>query len=221
LNQTGRPGLQGLYAITDGRQGESLCSAVESLIAGGARLIQYRDKSSDHQRRLAEGHRLRRLCSDGGALLIINDDIDLALSVGADGVHLGENDLSPAVARARLGRQALIGISCYNEPERAQRHAATADYLAFGAFFPSSTKPAARRADLALLAEAATFGIPLVAIGGITRANAASLIAAGADMVAVISDLYAGGDDEISERAASFAALFHAAAPRSGNLGSA
>jgi thiamine-phosphate pyrophosphorylase len=186
----------GLYAITDGPRA-NLHAVVESALRGGAAIVQYRDKTQDRERRHAEAARLLEQCRNGGVPLIINDDIELAAAVGAHGVHLGERDGAIAAARARLGADAIVGVSCYDSLERARTLAATgADYLAFGAFFPSPSKPNARRATVDLLREAKLFGLPLVAIGGIRPDNAQPLIAAGADFVAAISGVFACADPE-------------------------
>lgn len=184
----------GLYAITDGPRAD-LLDVVGQALAGGARLLQYRDKTADAPRRLAEAMALRQLCSAHGVPLIINDDIALAHAAQADGVHLGERDDGIAAARAVLGEQAIIGVSCYNMPERARAAAAAgASYLAFGAFFASPTKPMAPRASPDLLRQSAALGLPLVAIGGITPDNGGSLIDAGADYLAVISAVFGAAD---------------------------
>lgn len=186
--------LRGLYAITDGPRGD-LLAAAEAALAGGARALQYRDKSTDHARRHTEAVALQALCQTHGVPLIINDDIGLAAAVGAAGVHLGEQDADIAVARAQLGPGAIIGASCYDSLPRARQLAAAgADYLAFGAFFSSPTKPHARRAPAALLREAALLGLPRVAIGGITPDNGGALIDAGADLLAVISGVFGAAD---------------------------
>jgi thiamine-phosphate pyrophosphorylase len=185
---------RGLYAITDGPRPD-LLPAVEAALQGGAALIQYRDKTVDAQRRMREASALRELCARFDVPLIINDDIELALASGAAGVHLGEDDGDVAVARSRLGTNAIIGVSCYDSLSRARQMAAAgADYLAFGAFFSSPTKPNARRATLDLLREAKPLGRPLVAIGGITPDNAPPLVEAGADFLAVISGVFAVPD---------------------------
>ena len=184
----------GLYAITDGPR-DDLLDAVARALEGGACLVQYRDKTSDHARRHAEAAALRQLCAGRGVPLIVNDDLELAAAIGADGVHLGEQDLALPAARAALGEQAIIGVSCYDSLERARELAAAgADYVAFGAFFPSPTKPLARRAAPELLRQSAALGVPRVAIGGITPDNAASLVGAGADYLAVISALFGAAD---------------------------
>lgn len=200
--------LRGLYAISDGPR-DDLVDACAAALDGGARVLQYRDKTNDAPRRLAEARALQTLCATRGVPLIVNDDVELAIAVGAAGVHLGEDDGNLAAARARLGTHAIIGVSCYDSLERARRLAiAGADYLAFGAFFASPTKPHARHATLGLLREARAFGKPLVAIGGITVDNAPALIEAGADCVAVISALFGAADVRAAAR--DFASLFDA-----------
>ncbi|MBT2969835.1 MAG: thiamine phosphate synthase [Candidatus Thiodiazotropha sp. (ex Ctena orbiculata)] len=202
--------LRGLYAITDSRlsPGDRLLQHVEAALQGGAALIQYRDKTASTVRRLADATALRRLCRDHDALLIINDDVDLAKRIDADGVHLGGEDSSLASARKRLGKDAVIGISCYNRLELAQAAAARgADYIAFGRFFPSRTKPDAVQAHAALLTTAkAELELPLVAIGGITPENGAPLISAGADMLAVIHGVF--GEADIQAACRRFTRLF-------------
>ncbi|HEY0180616.1 MAG TPA: thiamine phosphate synthase [Dokdonella sp.] len=201
-----RAPLRGLYAISDGPRAD-LLAACTAALDGGAALLQYRDKSADPARRRAEAGALRALCAARGVPLIVNDDVELAAEIGADGVHLGEHDAGVADARARLGAGAIVGVSCYASLERARRLAAAgADYLAFGAFFASPTKPHAVRATPALLAAAKPLGLPLVAIGGITPENARGLIDAGADCVAAISCVFAAADVEAAARR--FARLF-------------
>jgi thiamine-phosphate pyrophosphorylase len=197
---------RGLYVITDGPRPD-LFEAVKQAILGGARLVQYRDKTHDAQRCHGEAETLLALCREYDVPLIINDDISLARAIGADGVHLGESDESIAEARAALGPNAIIGVSCYDSLERAQRMAKQgASYIAFGAFFPSPTKPQARRAGVDLLRHSAALAIPRVAIGGITPDNGASLIAAGADYLAVISAVF--GRPDIRAAAQRFTQLY-------------
>ncbi len=192
--------LCGLYAISDGPRAD-LFDACAAALEGGAAILQYRDKTGDPWRRCHEATTLQALCARHGVPLIINDDVELAVQVGAAGVHLGEDDGAFASARARLGEQAIIGVSCYDSLERARHFAAAgADYLAFGAFFASPTKPAARRATPELLQAARAFGTPLVAIGGISADNAQALIVAGADAVAVISALFGAPDVRAAAR---------------------
>ncbi len=196
----------GLYAITDGPRPDLLEACTQAL-RGGARLLQYRDKTNDHPRRLAEALALRQICIAHGAPLIVNDDIELALVAAADGVHLGTQDGSIEHARARLGGRAIIGASCYDSLELARRAAqAGASYIAFGAFYVSPTKPHAPRASLDVLRQSAALGLPRVAIGGITPDNGAPLIAAGANYLAVISAVFAGSD--VQAAAQGFSGLF-------------
>lgn len=202
--------LRGLYAITAGETVTALglTEQVARAIAGGARVIQYRDKSGDPIKRLAEAEALSRLCRAQGVPLLINDDVALARQVGAAGVHLGRDDASVAQARARLGADAIIGVSCYNDfPRAVQAAAAGADYVAFGSFFPSPTKPDAVRADPALLQRAhRELSIPAVAIGGITPENGRALIDAGAAMLAVITGVF--GQPDIRAAARAYSRLF-------------
>jgi thiamine-phosphate pyrophosphorylase len=196
----------GLYVITDGPRPD-LLDVVAQALAGGARLVQYRDKTTDGERRLAEALALQALCARHGVPMIVNDDVELARAAGADGVHLGEDDGDIVAARAALGQDAIIGVSCYDSLGRAQQLAAAgADYIAFGAFFPSPTKPDAERASPELLRQSAALGVPRVAIGGITPDNGASLIDAGADYLAVVSAVF--GDPDVRGAAARFAHLF-------------
>jgi thiamine-phosphate pyrophosphorylase len=191
---------RGLYAITDGPR-RDLLPVVEAALRGGAAIVQYRDKTSDSARRIAEAAMLLAACRNAGVPLIINDDVELAVATGANGVHLGEHDAALTAARARLGPDAIIGVSCYDSLVRARNAAAAgADYLAFGAFFVSPTKPHARRASVDLLRQARSLGLPLVAIGGITPDNARPLIDAGADFVAAISGVFAAADPEFAAR---------------------
>ncbi|OHC18603.1 MAG: thiamine-phosphate diphosphorylase [Pseudomonadales bacterium RIFCSPHIGHO2_02_FULL_60_43] len=203
--------LRGLYAITDSEllKGK-LLPYVEAALKGGATLLQYRDKSSDEARRLREAEALRELCNRYGAALIINDDAELAARLGV-GLHLGQGDGSLSVARALLGRKAIIGGTCHAQLELAEAAAKEgASYVAFGRFFNSTTKPGAPAADAELLTAAkAKINLPIVAIGGVTLDNAPELIAHGASMVAVVHGLF-GADSaaEVERRARAFSALF-------------
>lgn len=192
--------LRGLYAITPGDLGR----VAAALASGALCALQYRSKSAHAAQRLREARMLAQLCRAQGVPLIVNDDVELALAVDAQGVHLGRDDAGIAAARARLpGR--LIGASCYDRLELAERAvAAGADYVAFGSVFASATKPGAVRAPLALFAH--DLGVPKVAIGGITAENAAQLRAAGADAVAVIADLFEAPD--VAARAREYAKVF-------------
>ncbi|MCR4347852.1 MAG: thiamine phosphate synthase [Sulfuricaulis sp.] len=203
--------IAGLYAIADTQYLDDarLLPAVGKAIAGGARVIQYRDKQHVADSRLGQAKEIAKLCRQHGALFIINDDLDLALKTQADGVHLGREDAALAKARERLGPRTIIGVSCYNELARAETaQAQGADYIAFGRFFPSRTKPQAVQASLDLLREAKKkLRIPVVAIGGITPENGAALIAAGADALAVIEGVF--GQPDIRAAAERYARLFN------------
>jgi|SRR5690348_6314554 len=197
---------RGLYAITDGPRA-ALWNAACAALEGGAAVLQYRDKTDDRDRRLREARALAELCRRHGVPLIVNDDVELALAAGAAGVHLGEGDSSIRDARGILGAAAIIGVSCYDSLERARGAAAAgADYLAFGAFFPTTSKVATRHATPGLLRESGQFGLPRVAIGGITPDNGGSLIAAGADFLAAISGVF--GTRDIRAAARRYVKLF-------------
>lgn len=193
---------RGLYLITpDVADTGALCARVEHGLRGGAVLVQYRNKQADAALQRAQALALREVCATFDVPLIINDDLELAHAVGAAGVHLGASDGDIAQARDCLGPTAIIGASCYDDPGRARAAAeAGASYLAFGAFHPSPTKPLARRATPALLRGARPWGLPLVAIGGITPDNARPLIEAGADLIAVISAVFDAPDIEAAAR---------------------
>ncbi len=200
----------GLYAITDSGllRGVSLETAVEQALRGGARVIQYREKQLSGPDSEATANNLAELCRRHAVPLIINDDVELAARSGADGVHLGVSDCPLRAARARLGAGAIIGVSCYDSMERARAAVADgADYIAFGRFFPSRSKPDAVAANIPLLTRARhAFDVPLVAIGGITPVNGPDLLRAGADLLAVIHGVF--GQDDIEAAARSYAELF-------------
>ena len=202
--------LHGLYVITDARlaAAQGLATQVEAALEGGARIIQYRDKGKDRSRRELEAETLRRLTQRYQALLIINDDVELAHRCAADGVHLGRDDISLPTARQRLGDGAIIGISCYNRLELALQAARLgADYVAFGRFFSSRSKPEAVQAEAQLLRQAREhLQLPLVAIGGITPENGRQLLEAGADMLAVIHAVF--GQPDIRLACAQFHTIF-------------
>ncbi|MDQ5769205.1 thiamine phosphate synthase [Thiothrix subterranea] len=199
--------MQGLYVITDGSTGEILLSKVEQALRGGAAIVQYRDKTTDQARREQEAAALRSLCQQHHALFIINDDVALVKAVQADGVHVGRDDSALTAAREALGTAAIIGVSCYNQLELALNAPEQgADYIAFGSFFPSPTKPNAPRATLELLHQARQqLTLPICAIGGITLENAPDLLANGADMLAVITDVF--NSPAIAEQASRYQAL--------------
>ena len=205
-----RPVLpRGLYAVTDSElSGTTLVQSVAQAIQGGAVMIQYRDKSTDAGQRLWQAHDLQMLCQSLRVPLIINDDIELAVQCRAAGVHLGKDDAPIAQARAALGEQAIIGVSCYASlPQALAAQAAGADYVAFGSFYASPTKPDAQRADLELLRAArAELHLPIAAIGGITPDNGRALVDAGADLLAVVSGVF--GATAISAAARAYTVLF-------------
>ena len=204
--------LRGLYAITDSALLDDgrLLPYVEAALAGGASLLQYRDKSNDAARRLDEASQLKQLCQQYRAELLINDDLALASQLQV-GVHLGQGDGSLREARQELGSQAIIGATCHASLEQAAEAVeAGVSYIAFGRFFQSETKPGAPAATPDLLREARQrFNTPIVAIGGITLDRGPQLIAAGADLLAVIHGLF-GADSaaEVQRRAQTFNTLF-------------
>jgi thiamine-phosphate pyrophosphorylase len=214
------PELRGLYAVTpDCASTEALLRDVGEVLAGGCRCLQYRDKSSNAELRRSRAQALQHLCQQSAAALLINDDVALALAVGAAGVHLGRDDGDLAAARAVLGAGKILGASCYADLALAERAVASgADYIAFGAMFISPSKPEAVQAPMHILGQARRLGVPVCAIGGITLVNAPQLIAAGADMLAVISDVFAA--PVIAARAAAFESLFeeHHELSQSGTL---
>jgi thiamine-phosphate pyrophosphorylase len=207
-----RASLAGLYVLTpDGADTQRLADQVHAALAGGASAVQYRNKTAPPDVRLEQARALRAACAADGAIFIVNDDVELAAAVEADGVHLGRDDATVAAARKRLGSEAMIGVSCYDSLARAEAAVgAGADYIAFGSFFASSVKPDAVHADVTLLSAARQrWNVPVVAIGGITSANASLLIAAGADAVAVISDVFGSADPRVvAQRARQIAELF-------------
>ncbi len=187
------PAIHGLYVITrDDLPTAALLADMDAALQGGAAVIQYRNKQRDKSLRYKQATMLRQLCRRHGVPFIVNDDIALAREVDADGVHLGRDDDNLTRARHILGDDAIIGASCYDSLPLARAAAAGgADYVAFGSFFASPTKPQAVTATSGLLQQAAnTLNIPIVAIGGITPLNGAALIHAGAHALAVISGLY-------------------------------
>lgn len=201
--------IAGLYAITpDCVDSAELLRRCRLALQGGARVLQYRSKLADTELRHAQALALRELTREFGATYIVNDDAGLARAVDADGVHLGAEDGEIAAARAILGAHKLIGVSCYNRIDLAEAAVqAGADYVAFGAFFPSRVKPEAVTAAPALLQQARSrLGLPLVAIGGITAQNGAALTEAGADALAVISAVF--GASDIAASAQEFSKLF-------------
>ena len=197
----------GLYAITQtkNKSGDTIINEVEAAIRGGAAVVQYRDKNPADALFLAR--ELVKICHRHKVPLIINDDVELAARASADGVHIGKEDGAIAQARKHLGEDAIIGVSCYDFVERAlEAQGQGATYVAFGRFFPSSSKPLAAPARIETLQQAKlALRIPIVAIGGILPENGAQLMAAGADLLAVIGGLF---DSQPEQSALSYQALF-------------
>lgn len=201
--------IAGLYAVTpDLEDTDALCAKVAAALAGGAALVQYRNKTAAPGLRRAQALRLQAVCRRYGVPLVINDDAALAVDIGADGLHIGREDGPVREIRARIGPDMALGVSCYDSLALADEALASgADHVAFGAAFPSRVKPNATHASLELYAEARRrFQAPIVAIGGITQENAPRLLAAGVDAIAVISALFDATD--VEQAAASFTALF-------------
>lgn len=204
-----KPAVAGLYAITpDLADTNELLRKVRLALQGGARVLQYRNKSADAALQLHQASALRDLTREFNTTFIVNDDAALAAQVDADGVHLGGEDGSVTAARALLGETKLIGVSCYNRAPLALAAVQQgADYVAFGAFFPSSVKPEAVKAEVSMLRETRhEIHVPIVAIGGITQQNGAELIQAGADSLAVISALW--DTPNIEQAAKGFSTFF-------------
>jgi thiamine-phosphate pyrophosphorylase len=201
--------VRGLYVITpDTTDTSQLCKMVGCVLSGGARFIQYRNKTASSQLRLTQSRAIYLLCKQHRVPLIINDHLDIALEIDADGLHVGQNDTSIMEVRDTLGRNKIVGASCYNHLSLAvEAEKAGADYVAFGAFYPSATKADAARASISLLDEAKkTLSIPIVAIGGINLSNAQNLIVHGCDSIAVSQALFSAQD--IRSTAQHFSRLF-------------
>jgi len=204
--------LRGLYSVTPEEPDTGrLLARAQAVLAGRPALLQYRNKGADAGLRREQAQALRDACRVAGVPFIVNDDLALALEIDADGAHLGREDGPPAEARAALGAQRILGLTCYADWSRATEGAAVgADYIAFGAMFPSMTKPHAPPAPFALVERAKReLGLPVAAIGGITLERAPQVIAAGADLLAVITDLFDAPD--IAARAAAYQRLFEEA----------
>ncbi len=203
--------LKGLYAITDQQliTEENFSASIEATLQGGTRIIQYRDKSDKQNKRLQQASLLRALCHQYHAICIINDDIELARAVNAHGVHLGKDDLSLTMARQMLGENAIIGVSCYNDLDRAMAAENNkADYVAFGAIFSSTTKPEANVAGLDIITKAKQqLSIPICTIGGITQENIQLVIQQGTDMAAVISGIFSA--ENIKQSTAALSQFFN------------
>lgn len=202
--------IAGLYAITpDLADTELLCQMVEASILGGARVVQYRNKVADQKLLIKQSLALLEVCRKHQIPFIINDHVKLCLEINADGVHIGGDDGDIAAIKQIIGEDKILGVSCYGEFARAEAaEKAGADYVAFGACFPSSTKPNAPRAELTLFTQAKKLNLPSVAIGGITLENAASVAEAGADAIAVIGELFKQEHDKIRATAQQFSSIF-------------
>ncbi len=190
--------MKGLYVITDcdNLSGDALLSVTEAILRAGITALQYRDKAADSLDRQRTAGELGKLCRDHDCLFIINDDVQLAKSTGSDGVHLGNEDYRCKSAREALGAGVMIGVSCYNNLARARAAERDgADYVAFGSFYPTSSKQNTLRAEPDIIRQAkADISLPVAAIGGITPANCTTLLEQGADMLAVISSVYRAAD---------------------------
>lgn len=195
----------GLYIITDCQNlaTDELIKKTESILRSGATMLQYRNKTDKLSTKVVQATKLQQLCRDYSVPFIINDDIRLAQKINADGVHLGQDDKNCAVTRKILGPDYIIGISCYDEIRLAlEAETSGANYIAFGAFFPTTSKSATSVATTALLRQAKQqLKLPIVAIGGITPENGKELIHAGADFLAVISGVYEAADPAMATRA--------------------
>ena len=208
--------IHGLYAITDQNliAPKKFSAKVRQVLEGGAQVIQYRDKSQHHQLRFEQASTLVQLCDEFDAVSIINDDIELAKTVNADGVHIGSEDDDLHFSRAQLGDEKIIGVSCYASLDLAKQAVLnSADYVAFGSIFPSPTKPQAPVAGLEVLQQAKQqLPVPIVAIGGITQDNLSTVIATGVDSVAIVSGIFSNdiAANDISSAARHFAKAFNA-----------
>lgn len=203
LTNSQRACLHGLYAVTpDDHLVPRLSALVREALVGGTKVVQYRNKDAPPPLFRAQAAELLRICRAAGALLIVNDNPEIAADIGADGVHVGREDGGVARARAIVGPDRIIGVSCYDQLSIAELAVAEgADYIAFGAMFPSSVKPGAVAAPLSLISEAkARFNVPVCAIGGIKTGNVQTLVDAGVDMAAVITDLFDAPDIAVQAR---------------------
>ena len=202
--------IAGLYAITpDLEDTARLCQMVEAIILGGASVVQYRNKVANKALRFAQASALLPICRQHQIPFIINDHLDLFLALDADGLHIGGDDGDIRATKQHIGQNKLLGVSCYTDFANAEKaEKAGADYVAFGACFPSNTKPHAPRAELSLFTQAKALSVPAVAIGGITLENADSVIKAGASAIAVIGELFNRNLEETKTVAQQFSSLF-------------
>ncbi|MES2048614.1 MAG: thiamine phosphate synthase [Pseudomonadota bacterium] len=207
--------LAGLYLVTpDWDDTEQLIKVTEQGLLGGAAIVQYRHKFADAILRYEQASALLELCRRFDVPFIINDYVELCLSLDADGLHVGGTDISVAAARAAVGPEKILGASCYGDMQLAQAaHAAGASYVAFGGFYPSRVKKYPVTTDFAIVSTAcAEIALPNVVIGGMTVENCQPLISAGANMVAAISSVYLAADPQAAAR--EFVRLFESRTPR-------
>ncbi len=203
--------MKGLYLVTpDWDDTEKMLAVTERALQGGAALLQYRHKNADAALRQEQAAALLALCRRYRRRLVINDFVELCEALDADGVHVGGTDAAVAEVRARLGAHKIVGASCYGELQLARdAHHAGASYVAFGGFYPSRVKKYPVTTPVGIIGMAkAEIPLPAVVIGGMTAANAAPLVAAGADLVAAISSVYLAADAQAAAR--EFGALFEA-----------
>lgn len=200
--------FHGLYAITAGASGQKLIDDAKAALEGGAHVLLFRDKTQDAVQRYHDATALKKLCAEFNIPFLVNDDLELAIAVAAEGVHLGQQDGHVVAARKHVSKDFIIGVTCHGSLALAESaQAGGADYVSFGACFPSPTKPSAPVMDLQVLTVARQkISVPIVAIGGITLGNAPQVLAAGADMLCVISDLF--GAEDIARRAREYSVLF-------------
>jgi thiamine-phosphate pyrophosphorylase len=201
--------MKGLYLVTpDWDDTQKLLAVSDAALRGGVALLQYRHKTAGVELRKEQAARLQALCKQHGCPFIINDHVDLCMELDADGVHVGGTDESVAQVRAVIGRNKILGASCYGSIELARdAHQAGASYVAFGGFYPSRVKKYPITTPPEIVAQSrAEIPVPNVVIGGMTQENAVPLVAQGADMVAAISSVYLADDPEAAARG--FAGLF-------------
>lgn len=200
--------LRGLYAITDSSLTpyEHIDRYVSLALKGGAKIVQLRDKRLSDEELYPVAKKIKKICKKNGALFVLDDRVVLAKAINAGGVHIGGEDTPIELAREILGRKKIIGVSCYGDIRRAEQMVKkSADYVAFGSFFPSKTKPHSKVVDKSVLKEAKKLGVPVCAIGGIDAKNGGELVELGADMLAVINALWCG---DVEKNAQEFCEAF-------------
>lgn len=189
---------KGLYVITEHEQlgFTEVLSRTELILQSGIVALQYRNKFADTRQKLFEARQLQSLCKRYATLFVINDDVELAIELQSDGIHIGREDPGCMTTRSRVGKNMLVGVSCYNDLNLAEAACSCgADYIAFGAMFPTSSKANTSKASPDIIKTAKQrYNLPVVAIGGITPENCRPVLKAGADMLAVISSVYLATD---------------------------